>query len=84
MITKRVFDTSDTPGEERHYESKVSCPRTQRYAPGQGSKPRPLNLVSVALAIIPHSVVMARVKFGENVLPRKRQIHKAYRGGLVC
>ena len=25
-----------------------------------------------------------RVKFGENVLPRRPQIHKAYRGRLVC
>ena len=26
-------------GEERHCESKVSCPRTQHNVPGQGSNP---------------------------------------------
>ena len=40
-------------GGERHYEKKVSCPRTQHNVPNQGSKPWPLTLESSTLTMRP-------------------------------
>ena len=48
-------------GEERHCDSKVSCPRTQRCAWRLELEPRPFNLESSAKTIRPRRLPMSSV-----------------------